>query len=58
MSISIRIRISMRITPCPVAPIRANLISKGMIYSQSHGDNSFTVPLFDAYMKRVMPELL
>ena len=41
-----------------VAPIRANLISKGMIYSQSHGDNSFTVPLFDAYMKRVMPELL
>lgn len=40
-----------------VAPIRANLISKGMIYSQSHGDNSFTVPLFDAYMKRVMPEL-
>ena len=41
-----------------VAPIRAKLISKGMIYSQSHGDNSFTVPLFDAYMKRVMPELL
>lgn len=41
-----------------VAPIRANLISKGMIYSPSHGDNSFTVPLFDEYMKRVMPELL
>lgn len=39
-----------------VAPIRANLISKGMIYSPSHGDNSFTVPLFDEYMKRVMPE--
>ena len=41
-----------------VAPIRANLISKGMIYSPSHGDNSFTVPLFDEYMKRVMPEWL
>ena len=39
-----------------VAPIRANLISKGMIYSPSHGDNSFTVPLFAEYMKRVMPE--
>ncbi len=39
-----------------VAPTRAKLISKGMIYSPSHGDNSFTVPLFDGYMKRVMPE--
>ncbi len=38
-----------------VAPIRATLISKGMIYSPDHGDNSFTVPLFDGYMKRVMP---
>jgi len=40
-----------------VAPTRANLISKGMIYSPSHGDNGFTVPLFDGYMKRVMPTL-
>jgi hypothetical protein len=40
-----------------VAPIRATLISKGMIYSPDHGDNSFTVPLFDGYMKRVMPEI-
>lgn len=38
-----------------VAPTRATLISKGMIYSPSHGDNSFTVPLFDGYLKRVMP---
>jgi hypothetical protein len=38
-----------------VAPLRAKLISKGMIYSLSHGDNSFTVPLFGDYMKRVMP---
>lgn len=40
-----------------VAPTRAKLISKGMIFSLSHGDNSFTVPLFDGYMKRVMPDL-
>jgi hypothetical protein len=41
-----------------VAPIRATLINKGMIYSPSHGDNSFTVPLFDGYMKRVLPSLI
>ena len=41
-----------------VAPIRASLVKKGMLYSQSHGDNSFTRPLFDAFMKRVMPEFL
>ncbi|MBP9681916.1 MAG: AAA family ATPase [Bacteriovorax sp.] len=40
-----------------VAPTRANLINKGMIYSPEHGDNSFTVPLFDGYMKRVMQNL-
>jgi AAA ATPase domain len=39
-----------------VAPTRATLISKGMIYSPAHGDNRFTVPLFDGYMKRVMSE--
>jgi len=38
-----------------VAPVRASLIKKGMIYSQSHGDNRFTVPLFDTFMKRVIP---
>jgi hypothetical protein len=38
-----------------VAPIRATLIAKGMIYSSAHGDNAFTVPLFQDYMKRVMP---
>jgi len=40
-----------------VAPIRAQLINKGMIFSPSHGDNSFTVPLFDGYLKRVIPKL-
>jgi hypothetical protein len=36
------------------APIRSGLIKKGMIYSPAHGDTAFTVPMFDAYMRRVM----
>ena len=40
-----------------VAPIRAKLIGKGMIYSPAHGDNRFTVPLFGEFMKRAMPDL-
>lgn len=40
-----------------VAPIRASLIKKGMIYSPSHGDNAFTVPLFDEFMKRAIPQI-
>ena len=38
-----------------LAPTRAQLIAKGMIWSPSHGDTAFTVPLFDAYMRRIMP---
>lgn len=37
-----------------IAPVRSSLIRKGMIYSPSFGDNAFTVPLFDAFMRRVM----
>jgi hypothetical protein len=40
-----------------VAPVRNSLIEKGMIYSPAHGDTAFTVPLFDAFMKRIMPEV-
>jgi len=39
-----------------LGPTRANLIRKGMIYSPSHGDIAFTMPLFDEFMHRVMPE--
>ncbi len=39
-----------------VAPTRNALIKKGMIYSPSHGDTTFTVPLFDEYMRRAMPQ--
>lgn len=38
-----------------VAPTRAKLIAKGMVYSPAHGDTAFTVPLFDAYLRRVVP---
>jgi hypothetical protein len=40
-----------------VAPLRNNLIAKGMIYSPAHGDTAFTVPMFDGFMRRVMPGL-
>jgi hypothetical protein len=39
-----------------VAPIRNALIAKGMIYSPAHGDTAFTVPLFDGFLKRTIPE--
>lgn len=39
-----------------LGPRRAKLIKKGMIYSPSHGDMAFTVPLFDQFMIRAMPE--
>jgi hypothetical protein len=40
-----------------VAPLRGGLIRKGMIYSPSYGDTEFTVPLFDEFMKRMIPAL-
>ena len=40
-----------------VAPTRNNLIKKGMVYSPSHGDTAFTVPLFDDYMRRQIPKM-
>ncbi|MEQ1602509.1 MAG: AAA family ATPase [Methylophilaceae bacterium] len=36
-------------------PIRSSLINKGMIWSPTHGDTAFTVPMFDEFMKRIMP---
>jgi Cdc6-like AAA superfamily ATPase len=38
-----------------LGPTRSALIIKGMIWSPSHGDTAFTVPMFDAFMKRIMP---
>ena len=38
-----------------LAPTRSQLIAKGMIWSPTHGDTAFTVPLFDEFMHRIMP---
>ncbi len=39
-----------------LGPVRAKLMKKGMIYSPAHGDLAFTVPLFDEFMIRAIPE--
>lgn len=39
-----------------VGPLRDNLVKKGMLYSPAHGETAFTVPLFDSFLKRVMPQ--
>lgn len=39
-----------------LGPVRAKLIRKGMIYSPAHGDIAFTVPLFDQFMHRAIPQ--
>lgn len=40
-----------------ISPTRAQLISKGIIYSTGYGEIDFTVPQFDQYLKRINPEL-
>ena len=40
-----------------VATVRQQLINKGMVWSQRHGETAFTVPLFSEFMKRQMPKL-
>lgn len=37
--------------------IRANLKKKGMTYSPAHGEVAFTVPLFDKFIRRAIPEI-
>lgn len=39
-----------------LGPVRAKLIKKGMVYSPAHGEMAFTVPLFDEFMIRAIPE--
>ena len=42
-------------TVTSLGPVRAKLISKGMVWSPSHGDTAFTVPRFDGFMRRILP---
>jgi len=37
-------------------PVRDSLIKKGMIYSPRHGYLEFTVPMFDDFARRAIPE--
>lgn len=39
-----------------VGPLRNGLIRKGMIWSPAHGETAFTVPMFDEFMRRAIPE--
>lgn len=41
--------------PAALAPTRNALIARGMIWSPSHGDTAFTVPMFDEFMRRAIP---
>jgi hypothetical protein len=36
-------------------PVRDTLIKKGLIYAPQHGTVAFTMPLFDAFLQRVVP---
>jgi hypothetical protein len=38
-----------------LGPVRAKLIRKGMIFSPAYGEMAFTVPLFDEFMIRAIP---
>ena len=47
----------MAVTVTSIGPLRAGLIKKGMVYSPAYGELSFTVPLFDKFMRRAIPTL-
>jgi hypothetical protein len=36
--------------------LRTGLIRRGMIYSPEHGKTAFTVPMFDKFMRRTIPD--
>jgi hypothetical protein len=46
----------LRLGVTAAGPLRDKLIKKGMVYSPQHGDTAFTVPMFDEFMRRSMPE--
>lgn len=41
-----------------IAPVRARIANKGMIYSPKHGQVAFTVPLFDEFVLRQKKSVL
>ncbi len=51
------ISIMLGVEAASVATVRQQLIDKGMVWSQRHGETAFTVPMFDKFMKRAIPVL-
>lgn len=48
----------LKIKVTSLTPVRSSLIKKGMIYSPAYGELAFTVPLFDEFMVRAIPDLV
>lgn len=42
----------MKIDVTSAGPLRTGLLRKGMIYSPDHGLTAFTIPMFDAFLRR------
>ena len=53
---SSEIAAAMKVKMSTLGPVRERLIKKGVIYSPAHGEMAFTVPLFDEFMLREMPD--
>ena len=49
--------VTLGVEAAAIATVRQQLINKGMVWSQRHGETAFTVPLFNEFMKRQMPDL-
>ena len=50
------IALKLKVKVTGLGPVRAKLIKKGIVYSPAHGDMAFTVPLFDQFMIRAIPD--
>ena len=48
----------LRRTSAQCGPTRSQLIEKGLLFTPSHGYAAFTVPHFDRFMLRAVPELV
>ena len=46
----------LRVPVTSIGPLRKGLFNKGMAFSPAHGDIAFTVPLFDQFLHRIMPD--
>src|SRR5665648_411469 len=52
------VRFSNLATSQQCAPTRSTLIQKGLLYTPEYGYATFTVPHFDQFMRRAIPELV